>query len=113
MLVRLLVNALSIYLTAYILRGVIIENFLYAIGVAILLAIVNTVIRPVLVILTIPITIVTLGLFLFVINVLMIMLVDWLVDGFYVQNFWWALIFGIVMFFINVILNAILGVEKE
>ncbi len=113
MLIRLLVNALSVYFTAYLLSGVIIENFFYAIGVAILLAIVNTVIRPVLIILTIPITILTLGLFLFVINVFMIMLVDWIVDGFYVQNFWWALLFGIVMFFINVILNSILGLEKE
>ncbi|MEQ8358797.1 MAG: phage holin family protein [Cytophagales bacterium] len=113
MLIRLLVNALSVYLTAYLLSGVVIEDFLYAIGVAILLAIVNTVIRPILIILTIPITILTLGLFLFVINVFMIMLVDWIVDGFYVQNFWWALLFGIVMFFINVVLNSILGLEKE
>ncbi len=113
MLIRLLVNALSVYLTAYLLSGVIIKDFLYAIGVAILLAIVNTIIRPILVVLTIPITIVTFGLFLFVINVFMIMLVDWFVDGFYVSNFWWAFLFGIVMFFINVVLNSILGLEKE
>lgn len=113
MLLRLLVNAVSIYLTAYLLEGVIVNNFFYAIGVAILLAIVNTVLRPILVVLTIPITILTLGLFLFVINVLMILLVDWMVEGFYVQSFLWALIFGIVVFFINVILNAILGIEKE
>lgn len=113
MLIRLLINALSVYLTAYLLGGVHVDDFLYAIGVALLLAIVNIVIRPILIVLTIPITVLSFGLFIFVINVLMIMLVDFMVDGFYVNNFWWALLFGIVMFFINVVLNSILGLEKK
>lgn len=112
MLIRLLVNALSVYLTAYLLSGVHIDNFFYAIGVAFMLALVNTFLRPILVILTIPITLVTLGLFLIVINTLMILLVDWFIGGFVVYGFWWALIFGIVMFLINAVLYSIFGLKE-
>ena len=105
MLVKLLVNAVSVYLTAMLLDGVHVDSFLYAIGVAFLLAVVNVTVKPVLIILTIPITLITLGLFLFIINILMILLVDWFIAGFYVDGFMWALFFAIVMFFVNTVLN--------
>jgi putative membrane protein len=108
----LLVNAVSVYFTAYLLEGVVIDGFLVSIGVALLLAIVNTFLRPILIILTIPITVVTFGLFLFVLNIFMIELVDWLVDGFYIKNFIWAVAFAVIMFFINLVLNSILGLDK-
>ena len=113
MLVRLLINAISVYFTAYLLEGVRIDGFLVAIGVALLLAIVNTFLRPLLIILTIPITIITFGLFLIIINILMIELVDWMVEGFYIRSVVWTILFAGIMFIINSILNAILGVDKK
>ncbi len=92
-------------LTAYLLPGVHVEHYGYALLVALLLAIVNAVIKPVLVILTIPITFVTLGLFLLVINALMILLVDWLVPGFEVDGFWWALGFSLILSLFNSLFN--------
>ena len=92
-------------LTAYLLPGVHVERYGYALLVALLLAIVNAVIKPVLIILTIPITFVTLGLFLLVINALMILLVDWLVPGFEVDGFWWALGFSLILSLFNGLFN--------
>ncbi len=104
-IIKVLVNALAVFISAYILKGVTIKNFLHAILVAIVLSIVNAIIKPILIILTIPITILTLGLFIFVINALIIMLVDFLLSGFKVKNFWWALAFSIILSIINSILQ--------
>ncbi|MEP1140776.1 MAG: phage holin family protein, partial [Balneola sp.] len=90
--------------TSKVLPGVEIKNFWSAIVVAALLAVVNTFLNPILQIISLPVTILTLGLFALVINTLMIMLVDALVDGFKVKNFWWAFIFGIVMSLVSGIL---------
>jgi putative membrane protein len=79
--------------------------------VAVVLAVLNVFVKPVLVILTIPITIVTLGLFLLVINTLVILLADWLVPGFQVDGFWWALVFSILLSLINGIFGG--GDEKK
>ncbi|MCU0398589.1 MAG: phage holin family protein [Cyclobacteriaceae bacterium] len=103
--IRFLLNGLAVMLTAYLLPGVHVEHYGYALLVALLLAIVNAVIKPVLVILTIPITFVTLGLFLLVINALMILLVDWLVPGFEVDGFWWALGFSLILSLFNSLFN--------
>lgn len=104
-IIRILVNAVAVFITAYLLRGVTVKNFLHAILVAVVLSIVNAIIKPILIILTIPITIITLGLFILVINALIIMLVDYLLSGFKVKNFWWALAFSIVLSIINAILQ--------
>ncbi len=100
--VRFLLNGLAVLLTAYLLPGVHVEHYGYALLVAVLLAIVNAVIKPILVLLTIPITFVTFGLFLLVINALMILLVDWLINsGFEVDGFWWALAFSLILSLFN------------
>jgi len=99
--IRFLLNGLAVLLTAYLLPGVHVEHYGYALLVALVLAIVNAIIKPILVVLTIPITFVTLGLFLLVINALMIMLVDWLVGGFTVDGFWWALLFSLILSLFN------------
>lgn len=104
-----LLNSISVYATASLLKGVEVKNFWSAIFVAALLAIVNVLIKPILVILSLPITILTLGLFVLVINAALIMLVDKLVDGFKVESFSWAIIFGIVMSFVSWILFKLLG----
>lgn len=92
-----LLNSVSVYVTASLLQGVEIKSFWSAVFVAALLAIVNVFIKPILIILSLPITILTFGLFVWVINAFLIMLVDQMVRGFKVKSFGWALIFGFVM----------------
>lgn len=99
-----LLNSVAVFATAKILPGVEIKNFWSAIVVAALLAIVNTFLTPILQFIALPVSILTLGLFALVINTLMIMLVDTLVEGFKIKNFWWALVFGIVMSLVSGIL---------
>ncbi|MBO6623125.1 MAG: phage holin family protein [Balneola sp.] len=99
-----LLNSVAVFATAKILPGVEIKNFWSAIVVAALLAIVNTFLTPILQFIALPVSILTLGLFALVINTLMIMLVDALVEGFKIKNFWWALVFGIVMSLVSGIL---------
>jgi len=108
-LIRLLLSALAVFICATVLPGAHVDGFLIALVVAGVLAILNVLVKPFLVILTIPITIVTLGIFLLVINTILILLVDWLVPGFTVDGFWWALIFSILLS----IVNAVFGGLKE
>ncbi len=96
-IVKLLVTTLVVLLTSYLLPGVEVAGFWVALLVAVVLAILNTLVKPVLVVLTIPLTILTLGLFLLVINAVIILLADALIAGFDVGGFWWALIFSIVV----------------
>jgi len=96
-IIRLFVYTCAVLLTAWLLPGVAVENFATAVMVAIAIAILNTFIRPVLVFLTIPVTIVTLGLFLLVINALIILLIGRIVPGFFVEGFWWALLFSVIL----------------
>jgi putative membrane protein len=111
--IRFLLNGLAILLTAYLLPGVHVEHYGYALVVAIVLAIVNAVVRPILIILTIPITFITLGLFLLVINALMIMLADWIIGGFEVDGFWWALAFSVILWLFNSLLGDLAGEKKR
>lgn len=95
--IRLLIYTGAVLLTAWLLPGVTIEKFTTAIMVAIALAIMNTFLRPLLIFLTIPVTIFTFGLFLLVINALIILLIAWFVPGFSVDGFWWALLFSVIL----------------
>jgi putative membrane protein len=104
LIVRLMVNTLSVFATAWLLPGIHIEDFMSALVVAIVLAILNVTLKPFLIVITLPFTIVTLGLFLLVINAAVIMLAQNWVDGFSVSSWWWALLFSFVMSFINSIL---------
>jgi len=106
-ILSLILNTLAVAVAAYLLPGVHVDGPLAALVVAIVLGIVNVVVKPILVILTFPITIVTLGLFMFVINALMIMLTAWIVPGFAVDGFWWALLFSLVVSLVGSFLNAI------
>lgn len=96
-ILRLLLYTCAVLITAWLLPGVTVENFATAIMVAIALAILNTFLRPVLVFLTIPVTIFTLGFFLLVINALIILLIGRIVPGFIVDGFWWALLFSVIL----------------
>lgn len=107
-ILQILIIALAVMLTAAILPGIEIKNYWSAIVVAIVLALLNYFVAPVMEFLTIPITILTFGLFLFVINALIIMLAGYLVSGFKVLGFWWALLFSIVLSLISYLLEMIL-----
>lgn len=103
-LIRLLVTAAVAFGLAHLLKGIHIDTYWTALVFALVLAIVNLIVRPLLVILTIPLTIITLGLFLFVINALMVMLASRLVDGIQVDGFWWALLFGLLLSIVSSVL---------
>ena len=98
---------LAILGTSYVLPGVSVDGFWAALITALVLGVVNVVIKPILLFLTLPINILTLGIFTFVINALLILLVSVIVSGFSVASFWWALLFSIVVTVLVYILNKI------
>ena len=110
-LVKLLVSGLAVLLTAEILPGIKVENYWSAIIVVAVLAILNVTIKPILILFTLPATIVTLGVFLLVINAVIILLADWLLKGFNVDGFWWALVFSIILSVVNSIFDRL--IKKE
>ncbi len=99
-LIRIFTTTLAILLVAKLLPGVSVNSVTTAIILALALAVLNVFVKPVLILLTLPITIFTLGLFLLVINALMILIASNLVDGFKVNGFWSALLFSIVLSFV-------------
>lgn len=107
-IIKVLVIALAIVLTAEILPGVDINGPVPAIIAAVVLGLLNTLVRPVLVILTLPISIVTLGLFIFVINAMLLLLAAYFVSGFVVQGFWLALLASLVISIISTVINKLL-----
>ena len=100
-IINWVISALTIIVAAYILPGVHVNGFLAALVLAVVLGAINMTLRPILLILTLPISVITLGLFALVINALLIMLAAYIVPGFYVASFWWAFIFGIVLAVVN------------
>lgn len=106
-IVKILLTGVAALLAAYLLPGVQIDGFGAALILAVVLALLNAVVRPILVILTIPVTVLTLGLFLLVINALIILLADYLIGGFDVDGFLWALIFSLVLSLIEAVLDMI------
>jgi putative membrane protein len=109
MLVSLLVNALAVFVTAQLLPGIEVKNFLHAIFVAIVLGILNACVKPILIFFSLPVTFLTLGLFLLVINGFIIMMTSWFLSGFKVNGFGWAVAFSLVLWIVNGILEWIVG----
>jgi putative membrane protein len=108
-IIRLFFTWIAIIIASYILPGIHINDFISALIAAAVLALLNTFVKPLLVILTIPITILTLGLFLLVINALIVMMGARIVDGFTVDSFWWALGFSLV---VSVIVSLLETMDK-
>ena len=106
-LFTLLISTIAVFVTAHILPGVRIDSWGTALVVAVVLAIVNTFIRPLIFILTLPINILTLGLFTFFIIGGLVLLVSKIVPGFYVSSIWWAIGFALVLAVVNGFLNMI------
>ncbi len=108
MLTRIIISTISILVVGYILPGVVISSPWSAFIVAIVLALLNTIVRPILIILTFPVTIVTLGLFLLVINGFMVLIASHYIHGFSVSGIFTAIIFSILVSLIN----GILGINR-
>ena len=96
-LTRIVSSSLAILLVTHFLPGVSVEHFITAVVLAVVLSVLNMFIKPLLIILTLPITIFTLGFFLLIINAVIILMASSLVSGFHVQGFWYALLFSIVL----------------
>ena len=106
LIINLLINGVGVYFASYLLKpNVSLDSFITAVIVAVVLGLVNTFIKPIFSIFSLPLTVITLGLFSFVINALMILLVDLLIPGFKVNGFVWALIFSFVLSLINFVLQ--------
>ena len=106
-LARLIISTLAVMVTSFLLPGVNIDSATTAVLVAFVLSLLNAVIKPLLVLLTIPITIFTLGIFLLVINALIIQLAGWIVPGFEVKGFWTAFFFSIVLSLITSVVERL------
>jgi putative membrane protein len=97
LLFRLLITTIIVLLLSYFMGGVQVDKITTAVIVAVVMGLLNTFLKPILVFFTFPVTIFTLGLFLLVINAVMVLLCDKLVDGFDVSSFWTALLFSILL----------------
>jgi len=104
-LLKLIITATVVIVTAWVTPGVQIRSFFSAIIVAVVLALLNIFFKPLLIFFTIPITIVTFGLFLFLINALVIYLTSKIVEGFYIRSFGSAFIFSIILSLINYVFD--------
>lgn len=109
LLLTWVLQALALMIVAYVLPGITVTSFVSALIAAVILGLVNAVVYPILAILTLPITIVTLGLFLLVLNVLMFWLAGSVFNGFKVDGFWWAVIGAVLYSIISAILLSILN----
>ena len=97
LIIRLLVTSVLVMIISHLMTGVIVDEFTSALTVAIVLGLLNLFVKPILVILTLPVTIITLGFFYLVINAGMILVCDHFVDGFKVNSFWTAMLFSIIL----------------
>ncbi|HLU51941.1 MAG TPA: phage holin family protein [Flavobacteriaceae bacterium] len=113
LILQLIITAGVVLGLSYILSGIVIEDgkFTTALIVALVLGILNLIVKPILVFLTLPATLITFGLFLLVINAVIVLLAEYFVPGFMVENFWWALLFSLLLTLCQSILYSLL--EKK
>lgn len=112
LLLRILLTAIAVVVLANILPGVGVDTYWTAILVAVVLSLLNFIVKPILVILTLPVTILTLGLFLLIINAIIILLADYLIPGFNVEGIWWALIFSLLLSLLQSVMFSLLGEDN-
>ena len=113
MLTRIIISTISIMVVGYILPGVVVSTPYTAFIVAIILALLNSIVRPILIILTLPVTIVTLGLFLLVINGFIVLIANHFINGFSVSSLFIAIVFSILVSLINGLLGINSFSEKK
>ena len=109
LLIRLVANALAILAAAYIVPGIEVAGGLSLLAAALVLGLINAVVRPILLFLTLPFTLVTLGLFIFLLNAFCLWLTSWLVKGFEVHGFWAAVLGALIVSVVSWIVNAFLS----
>ncbi len=107
MILRLILTTLAILLVTKVYSGIEVDSITTAVIAAVVLGLINTIVRPVIVFLTLPLTMLTLGLFLLIINALMLYLAAWLVNGFNVGGFWDALIASFIISVVVALLNGL------
>lgn len=112
-ILKILITAFIVVALANLLPGVAIQNYFTGILVAAVLGLMNLIVRPIIVLFTLPVTIVTLGLFLLVINAFIVLMVDGLIGGFVIDGFWWALFFSILLSFFQAILFSVFKEKKS
>lgn len=113
-IIKLFINSIAVVGAAYLLRGVHVESFGYAVIVALVLSLLNSSIKPILVAFTLPFTIVTLGLFMLFINAAMIELAAYIIgNGFRVDSWWSAFFFSVLLSILNSILENILKLPNQ
>lgn len=108
MLLRMILTTLAILLVTNVYSGIQVDSVTTAVIAAVVLALINTIVRPVIVLLTLPISMLTLGLFLLVINACMLYLAAWLVNGFDVGGYWDALIASLIISIVVALLNGLI-----
>jgi putative membrane protein len=96
-LIRIIVIAAVSFGLAHVLSGIHVKDFWTAFIFAVVLGILDIFVKPVLIVFTLPVTILTLGLFLFIINALVVLLASRFVNGFHIDNFWWGLLFSLLL----------------
>ena len=111
-ILKLILTAVAVFAISGLLNGVTVTNLNAALTVAIVLGLLKVFIRPIIIFLTFPITIVTLGLFLFIINTILILITDYFVDGLQIEGFWIALIFSLLLSGSQSVLYSLLNNEK-
>jgi len=101
-ILHLILSTIAVMVAGYLIPGITITGWVGALFVAVVLGVLNTFLKPILIFLTLPATILTLGLFALVVNTFIILLTSWLLPDFFrVASFWSAFFFGIVLFFVN------------
>lgn len=114
-LIKLLVSTIAVMFGVYLLGGVHLipaDNFTSALMLAMVLGMLNSLLRPLLILLTLPATVFSFGLFILVINAAMILLADRLLDSFRVESFWWALAFSLIVSSLSSLIEALLRRDK-
>ncbi|MBT0607675.1 phage holin family protein [Aequorivita echinoideorum] len=111
-LLKLLLTALAVVVLSQILPGVMVDGYGTAIVVAIVIALLRLIVKPILILFTLPITIITFGLFLLIVNAIIILMADFFVGGFNVASIWWALLFSLLLSLFQSILFSLLKEER-
>ena len=109
---KLLLTSFAVLVLSNLLNGIVVDNYVTAVIIAFVIAVLNMFVRPILIVLTLPVTILTLGLFLLAINAFIILMAGKLVTGFYVNGFFTALIFSVLLSIFRSVLFGLLKEEK-
>lgn len=112
-LLKMLLSAVAVFVLASVLPGVGVDSYVSALIVAVVLSVLNTIVKPILIFFTFPVTVITLGLFLLVINIIIIKMGDYFVGGFSVDGWLWALIFSVLLSLLQSILHSVLEKDKK